>query len=184
MYPIEIVIAWVDNERRPLRHPRECGPAMEAVVPARAADEHGRLGTADTEDITHEFGHILGCPESTSRRTASTSYPRVGRVATWGRVMNNPAGRALARNFEVIRQEAATLRGVARSGPRSHCGALSDDRAVAPAPGRASARACASTCGTTATRRPRCDGDHARPGSFEVVDEAHARAAGRRCRGL
>jgi hypothetical protein len=27
--------------------------------------------------------------------------------------MNNPAGPALARNFDVIRQEAATLRGLA-----------------------------------------------------------------------
>lgn len=119
MYPIRIVIAWVDN-------------ASDAhyVIRANAADatEDGRAGqggttsmtgwgTADTEDITHEFGHMLGCPEEYFT-TNGVNFLRRGGQGFRDRgagVMNNPAGRALARNFEVIRQEAATLRGVPRA---------------------------------------------------------------------
>src|SRR5262249_59343419 len=74
-------------------------------------------GTADTEDITHEFGHMLGCPEEYFTTNGVNFVPRGGQGFRdpGAGVMNNPAGRALARNFEVIRQEAATLRGVPRA---------------------------------------------------------------------
>jgi len=117
MYPIHIVIAWVDDARD-----------AHYVVRANAADatEEGRAGEggttsmtgwgiADTQDMTHEFGHMLGCPEeyfTTNGVDYATGGARGYRDEGAG-VMNNPAGPALARNFNVIREEAAALRGVA-----------------------------------------------------------------------
>ena len=72
-------------------------------------------GEADTTDVTHEFGHILGCAEEYFT-TDGVDYSRGGRRAGFrdpgGGVMNNPAGQALARNFNTIRKEGAKLRGV------------------------------------------------------------------------
>jgi hypothetical protein len=116
MYPIRIVIAWVDH-------------ASDAhyVVAANAADatEGDRAGvrgttsmtgwgTADTQDMTHEFGHMLGCPEEyfTTDGVDFAAGGKAGYRDPGAGVMNNPAGPALARNFDVIRHEAATLRGV------------------------------------------------------------------------
>jgi len=117
MYPIYIVIAWVDDVRD-----------AHYVVRANAADasEEGRAGeggttsmtgwgTADTQDMTHEFGHMLGCPEEyfTTNGVDYAAGGARGYRDPGGGVMNNPAGPALARNFNVIREEAAALRGVA-----------------------------------------------------------------------
>ena len=117
MYPIRIVIAWVDNARD-----------ADYVVTANAADatEGGRAGeggttsmtgwgTADTQDMTHEFGHMLGSPEEyfTTNGVDYAPHGTRGYRDEGAGVMNNPAGAALARNFDVIRQEAAPLRGVA-----------------------------------------------------------------------
>jgi hypothetical protein len=116
MYPIRIMVAWVNRARD-----------ADYVVRANAAGatEGGRAGqggttsmtgwgTADTVDMTHEFGHMLGCPEeyfTTNGVNYATGRARGYRDPGAG-VMNNPAGAALARNFDVIRQEAAPLRGV------------------------------------------------------------------------
>ena len=116
-YPIRIGIAWVDSAA-------DAHYTIAANAPG--ANEGGRSGiggttsmtgwgTGDTTDITHEFGHILGCPEEYFTTNGVDYYAMYGgyfRVAGAG-VMNNPAGPALARNFDIIRQEAATLRGVA-----------------------------------------------------------------------
>jgi hypothetical protein len=119
MYPIRIKIRWVNEPRR-----------AHYVIRANAAgaQEGGRAGqggttsmtgwgTADTVDITHEFGHMLGCPEEYFT-TNGVDYTAGGRRQGFrdprGGVMNNPAGRALARNFDLIRTEAARLRGVPR----------------------------------------------------------------------
>jgi hypothetical protein len=115
MYPIRIRIDWVDDPAR-----------AHYVIRANAATatEGGRAGvggttsmtgwgTADTVDITHEFGHMLGCPEEYFT-TNGVDYTYGGRRAGFrdprGGVMNNPAGPALARNFALIRREAAALR--------------------------------------------------------------------------
>jgi hypothetical protein len=117
MYPIRIRPQWVANPRN-----------AHYVVTANAAgaDEGGRAGlggttsmtgwgSADTVDITHEFGHMLGCPEEYFT-TDGVDYTRGGTLQGFrdprGGVMNNPAGPALARNFSLIRREAASLRGV------------------------------------------------------------------------
>jgi hypothetical protein len=118
MYPIRIRIQWVSDARR-----------AHYVVRANAAgaQEGGRAGqggttsmtgwgTADTVDITHEFGHMLGCPEeyfTTNGVDYTYGGTRQGFRDPRGGVMNNPAGPALARNFALVRREAARLRGVA-----------------------------------------------------------------------
>ena len=117
LYPINIDIEWV----------RDAASAHYTIAAnAAGADEEGRAGLggttsitgwgeADTTDVTHEFGHILGCPEEYFT-TNGVDYSRGGRRAGFrdpgGGVMNNPAGPALARNFSMIRKEAAKLRGV------------------------------------------------------------------------
>jgi hypothetical protein len=72
-------------------------------------------GTADTQDMTHEFGHMLGAPEEyfTTNGVNFMTPGGTGFRDRGGGVMNNPAGPALARNFQVIREEAAALREVA-----------------------------------------------------------------------
>jgi hypothetical protein len=117
MYPIHIIIAWVP-------HARDAHYVIRPNAPG--ATEGGRAGvggttsmvgwgTADTQDITHEFGHMLGCPEEyfTTNGVNFVAGGGQGFRDPSGGVMNNPAGSALARNFELIRKEAAALRGVA-----------------------------------------------------------------------
>ena len=117
LYPINIDIEWV----------RDAASAHYTIAAnAVGAAEGGRAGLggttsmtgwgeADTTDVTHEFGHILGCAEEYFT-TNGVDYSRGGRRAGFrdpgGGVMNNPAGPALARNFNMIRKEAAKLRGV------------------------------------------------------------------------
>ena len=117
LYPINVEIEWV----------RDAADAHYTIAAnAAGADEGGRAGLggttsmtgwgeADTTDVTHEFGHILGCPEEYFT-TNGVDYSRGGRRQGFrdpgAGVMNNPAGPALARNFNLIRREAAKLRGV------------------------------------------------------------------------
>jgi hypothetical protein len=117
LYPINVEVEWV----------RDAADAHYTIAAnAAGADEEGRAGLggttsmtgwgeADTTDITHEFGHILGCPEEYFT-TNGVDYSRGGRRQGYrdpgGGVMNNPAGPALARNFNMIRREGAKLRGV------------------------------------------------------------------------
>jgi len=119
MYPIRIKIRWVDDVRRAHYVIRANAPG---ALEGGRAGQGGTTsmtgwGTADTVDITHEFGHILGCPEEYFT-TNGVDYTYGGRRQGFrdrrGGVMNNPAGPALARNFDVIRREAARLRGVPR----------------------------------------------------------------------
>jgi hypothetical protein len=117
MYPIRILIVWERAARN-----------ADYVITANAAGatEGGRAGVGgttsmtgwgvgDTLDITHEFGHMLGCPEEYFT-TNGVDFTARGRQRGFrdpgGGVMNNPAGPVLARNFEFVRKHAAGLRGV------------------------------------------------------------------------
>jgi hypothetical protein len=117
IYPINVEIEWV-------RDPADAHYTIAAN--AVGATEGGRSGLggttsmtgwgeADTTDVTHEFGHILGCPEEYFT-TNGVDYSRGGRRQGFrdpgAGVMNNPEGPALARNFSTIKREAAKLRGV------------------------------------------------------------------------
>ncbi len=117
LYPINVEIEWVRDE---------ANAHYTIAANAVGTDEGGRAGLggttsmtgwgeADTTDVTHEFGHILGCPEEYFT-TNGVDYSRGGRRQGFrdpgAGVMNNPAGQALARNFNTIRKEGAKLRGV------------------------------------------------------------------------
>jgi hypothetical protein len=118
MYPIWITIEWVDDPAK--AHYTIAANAAGATEDGRAGvggtTSMTGWGVGDTQDITHEFGHILGCPEeyfTTNGIDHTLGGRRQGFRDAGGGVMNNPAGPALARNFDVIRREAAALRGVA-----------------------------------------------------------------------
>jgi hypothetical protein len=117
LYPIRIRIEWVNDASK----------AHYTITPnAAGATEDGRAGVggttsmvgwgvADTQDITHEFGHMLGCPEeyfTTNGVDYSAGGTKQGFRDAGGAIMNNPAADPVARNFDVIREEAAKLRGV------------------------------------------------------------------------
>jgi len=115
-YAVVIVLAYVDN----------AGDAHQTVtvqLPGQTTDGRAglsgtsgmtRWGRDDTVDITHEFGHILGNPEEYFT-TNGTDYTNGGTKSGFrddaGGIMNNPARDPLPRNYEIIRQEAAKLRG-------------------------------------------------------------------------
>lgn len=117
MYPINIEIEWVSDPAK--AHYTIAANAAGAVEDGRAGlggtTSMTGWGEADTTDVTHEFGHILGCAEEYFT-TNGVDYTRGGRRQGFrdpgGGVMNNPAGQALARNFNTIRKEGAKLRGV------------------------------------------------------------------------
>jgi len=123
MYPIRVRTEWVTNPRR--AHYVVTANAAGATADGRAGlggtSSMTGWGTADTVDITHEFGHMLGCPEEYFT-TNGVDYTQGGTLQGFrdprGGVMNNPAGPALARNFALIRREAASLRGVPHSRTR------------------------------------------------------------------
>jgi hypothetical protein len=90
------------------------------------ADEGGRSGQGgttsmtgwgvnDTNDITHEFGHMLGNAEEYFT-TDGTDHTHGGTTQgfrdTGAGIMNNPEGPTLETNYESIRQSAARTLGV------------------------------------------------------------------------
>ena len=117
LYPINVGIEWVDD---PAKAHYTITPNVVGATASGRAGLGGTIsmegwGETDTVDVTHEFGHILGCPEeyfTTNGVDYSKGGTRQGFRDPGGGVMNNPAGPALARNFKMIRTEAAKLRGV------------------------------------------------------------------------
>jgi hypothetical protein len=74
-------------------------------------------GTADTTDITHEFGHMLGNPEEYFT-TNGTNYATAGRAGfrdPGGGIMNNPAERVHSRHFNLVREQVALMLGISAS---------------------------------------------------------------------
>lgn len=68
-------------------------------------------GTADTQDITHEFGHMLGNAEEYFT-TNGTNYATGGRRGfrdVGGGIMNNPAEAAQLRHFNLLREQVALM---------------------------------------------------------------------------
>jgi hypothetical protein len=117
MYPIRVLIVWETDPRKAdyVITPNAAGATASGRAGVGGTTSMTGWGTADTLDITHEFGHMLGCPEEYFT-TNGVDYTEGGRKRGFrdpgGGVMNNPAGPALARNFEFIRKQAAGLRGV------------------------------------------------------------------------
>ena len=63
---------------------------------------------ADTVDVTHEFGHMLGNMDEYFTVNGTDFGP--GRQAG-GNIMNNPANTPIARHFDLIKEEAQNLIG-------------------------------------------------------------------------
>ena len=68
----------------------------------------GNWSAADTVDVTHEFGHMLGNPDEYFTVNGTDYGP--GRQAN-GNIMNNPANQPIARHFDLIRTQAQALIG-------------------------------------------------------------------------
>lgn len=91
-----------------------------------AATEGGRAGIGgttsmtgwgvnDTTDITHEFGHMLGCPEeyfTTDGVDYTAGGTKQGFRDAGGGIMNNPSGNPTTSNYELIRKNAAAAMGL------------------------------------------------------------------------
>ncbi len=67
----------------------------------------GNWGAADTVDVSHELGHMLGALDEYF--TVNGVAFGAGRQAT-GAIMNNPANPPVARHYETVRQAAGALR--------------------------------------------------------------------------
>ena len=72
-------------------------------------------GVNDTVDVAHEFGHMLGNRDeyfTTNGVDYTYGGTRRGFRDASGGIMNNPANDPLPRNYEFIRQKAASVMGV------------------------------------------------------------------------
>lgn len=80
----------------------------QVVNVAASTTNMGNWGAADTVDVSHEFGHMLGALDEYF--TVNGVAWGVGRQAT-GAIMNNPANAPAARHYETVRAAAAALTG-------------------------------------------------------------------------
>jgi hypothetical protein len=80
----------------------------QVVTVGTSTTNMGNWGAADTIDISHEFGHMLGALDEYF--TVNGTNWGVGRQAT-GAIMNNPANPPAARHYELVRAAAASLLG-------------------------------------------------------------------------
>jgi len=125
-YPLLVDVQWVDDPSR----------AHYTITPnAPGATSGGRAGLggttgmtgwgiADTVDVTHEFGHMLGNTEeyfTTNGVDFTYGGTRTGFRDPGGGVMNNPAENPEPRHYELARRNAAALLGV----PEANCTVLS-----------------------------------------------------------
>ncbi len=112
--PISITVQYVDS-----------GEHYTIAAQTPGATEGGRAGlggttsmtgwgVGDTVDVTHEFGHMLGCPEeyyTTDGHDYTEGGTKLPVRDPSGGIMNNPASNPLPRNFEGIKGEAESAMG-------------------------------------------------------------------------
>jgi hypothetical protein len=113
-YPVSIELKYVDS-----------GEHYEVTANAADADADGRAGlggttsmtgwgVADTIDITHEFGHMLGNPEhyfTTNGTDYSNGGTKQGFRDADGDIMNNPANDPTAVDYTLVSTKAAAAIG-------------------------------------------------------------------------
>jgi uncharacterized protein DUF4157 len=118
IYPIRIDLLWV----------KDAAKAHNTILPQQATETtDGRAGTGgtsgmtkwgvdDTQDITHEFGHLLGNTEEYFK-TNGVDYTDGGKRSGFrdkgAGIMNNPSEDPFARHYELICKHAATELGTA-----------------------------------------------------------------------
>jgi hypothetical protein len=114
-YPVKIELQYVTS-----------GEHYEVTANTPEATEGGRAGIGgttsmtgwgvnDTTDITHEFGHMLGCPEeyfTTDGVDHTDGGKKQGFRDSGAGIMNNPAGVPKIGNYKVIQQQAASAMGL------------------------------------------------------------------------
>ena len=82
----------------------------QVVAAGASTTDMGNWGAADTADVDHEFGHMLGALDEYF--TVNGTNWGAARQAT-GSIMNNPANPPEARHYELIRARAQALTGSA-----------------------------------------------------------------------
>lgn len=121
-YPLLVDVQWVNDARR--AHytitPSTSGATAGGRAGLGGTTSMTDWGTADTVDITHEFGHMLGNTEeyfTTNGVDYTYGGTRTGFRDPGGGVMNNPSENPEPRHYELPRRNAATLLGV----PDANC---------------------------------------------------------------
>ncbi len=114
-YAVKVELKYVDS-----------GQHYTVTANQPAATEGGRAGiggttsmtgwgVGDTTDITHEFGHMLGCPEeyfTTDGHDYTEGGTKAGFRDPGGGIMNNPSGNPTKANYELVRKNAASAMGL------------------------------------------------------------------------
>lgn len=115
-YPIKIEIQWVDRGEHFTITANNPGAAEGGRAGIGGTTSMTGWGVDDTTDVTHEFGHMLGCPEEYFT-TDGTDYTAGGTKAGFrdadGGIMNNPANNPKAQNYKLIKEAAAEAMGLA-----------------------------------------------------------------------
>lgn len=119
-YRLKMMVSWVDSAS-------DAHYTIAANSPGTSEGGRAGLGgttsmtgwgTADTVDVTHEVGHMLGAAEDyfTTNGVDHTHGGTVhGSRDTGGGIMNNPAEDPFARHYDSIRREAARALGLTES---------------------------------------------------------------------
>ncbi|RPD38918.1 DUF4157 domain-containing protein [Chitinophaga barathri] len=117
--PINVNIQWVTDPARAhyTINPQAAGATTGGRAGLGGTTSMTDWGTADTVDVTHEFGHMIGNAEEYFT-TNGTNYATAGRAGfrdPGGGVMNNPAERAHRRHFNLFRDQVAAMLGLSTS---------------------------------------------------------------------
>jgi hypothetical protein len=121
-FPIFVDVQWVDDPAT--AHytimPRRPGSTTGGRAGLGGTSSMTDWGTADTVDVTHEFGHMLGNTEeyfTTNGVDFTFGGTRTGFRDPGGTIMNNPTGSPVPRHYELVRINAAALFAV----PEARC---------------------------------------------------------------
>ncbi len=113
IYPIRIDLQWVKDAAKAHNtiDPQRAGDTTDGRAGVGGTSGMTKWGVNDTQDITHEFGHLLGNTEEYFK-TNGVDYTDGGKKSgfrdTGGGIMNNPSEDPFARHYELIRKHAAS----------------------------------------------------------------------------
>lgn len=121
-FPIIVDLRWTSDASRAhyTINPQGAGGSTGGRAGLGGTSSMTDWGTADTTDITHEFGHMIGNRDEYFI-TNGTNYMTGGGSGfrdPGGGIMNNPAERIHRRHFNSLRQHVATMLGLRNSAVR------------------------------------------------------------------
>lgn len=116
-FRIGVNLQWVNDPAKAhyTINPQGAGGATAGRAGLGGTSSMTDWGTADTTDVTHEFGHMLGNPEeyfTTNGTDYTAGGTKTGFRDPGGGVMNNPAERVHRRHFNLIRDQVAIMLGL------------------------------------------------------------------------